>query len=77
LLFKAIATPSNQTKSTVRIIGDTIALEDNGKKELEIVRRDKSHGLSTFFRVSAGLDIMSSCLYTACICAATSCKVSY
>lgn len=64
--------------STVSVIGDTSNPEHFEKCDVKIKEKDPSHGLTTVLSVSiAGSDIMSSCLYTAGICAYNSGKVSH
>lgn len=66
---------SGHQESTVSVIGDTSNTEKFERKDVK-VKGKHAHGLSTLSSVSiAGSDIMSSCLYTAGICAYTSGKV--
>lgn len=74
--LQALPDSGHQETSTVSVIGDTSNGEKFERKDVKVKGRH-AHGLSTLSSVSiAGSDIMSSCLYTAGICAYTSGKVS-
>ncbi len=74
--LQTLPVSKHQENSTVTVIGDTSVPDKFEKCDVKVKEKDHSHGLTTLLSVSiAGSDIMSSCLYTAGICAYTSAKV--